>query len=146
MLAGLLAQGVKMTRRHRLTDEGVAKLTARASRYTFADPELPGHYVRVQPTGAKSYVVVARDPRGKQHWRTVGALPMKIEDARDLGRKIIRSIREAPPDSFEGVAQEWFKRHMLKRGLRSAGEVRSLYEAASIPGMVGTRSSLDQAC
>ena len=112
-----------MTRRHRLTDEGVAKLRPKAKRYTFADPELPGHYVRVQPTGAKSFVVVARDPRGKQHWRTVGAPPMSVDDARDIGRKTIRSIREAPPDSFEGVAREWFKRHVIKRGLRSADEL-----------------------
>lgn len=106
-----------MTRRQRLDDDGVAKLKAKAERYTHADPELPGHYVRVQPSGAKSFVVVTRDPRGKQHWRTVGAPPMKIDAARDAGRKIIRSIREAPPDSFEGAAKEWFKRHVLKRKL-----------------------------
>ena len=69
-----------MTRRHRLTDQGVSALKARAKRYTFADPELPGHYVRVQPNGSKSFVVVTRDPRGKQHWRTVGAPPMLIDE------------------------------------------------------------------
>ena len=82
-------------------------------------------------------MVVARDPRGKQHWRTVGALPMKIDDARDLGRKIIRSIREAPPDSFEGVAQEWFKRHVLKRGLRSASEVDRFMKQHLYPAWSG---------
>lgn len=112
-----------MTRRHRLSDSGVAKLKPKPKRYTFADPELPGHYVRVSPTGEKSFVVVARDPRGKQHWRTVGNLPIKIDDARNAGRKMIRAIREAPPESFEGVAKEWFKRHVLKRGLRSATEL-----------------------
>src|SRR5262245_10833578 len=112
-----------MTRRHRLTDQGVAALKARAQRYTFADPELPGHYVRVQPNGTRSFVVVARDPRGKQHWRTIGSPPMLIDDARDIGRKVIRSIREAPPDSFEGVAAEWFKRHVVKKGLRSADDL-----------------------
>jgi integrase len=126
-----------MTRRHRLTDDGVANLKPRASRYTFADPELPGHYIRVQPSGAKAYVVIARDPRGKQHWRTVGAPPMKIDDARDLGRKTIRSIREAPPDSFEGVAQEWFKRHVLKRGLRSAGELERFMKQHIYPAWSG---------
>jgi integrase len=112
-----------MTRRHRLSDDGVANLKPRASRYSFADPEMPGHYVRVSPSGEKCFVVVARDPRGKQRWRTVGSPPMAIDDARDIGRKLIRSIREAPPDSFEGVAKEWFKRHVVKRGLRSAGEL-----------------------
>ena len=31
-----------MTRRHRLSDESVAKLKANSQRYNFADPELPG--------------------------------------------------------------------------------------------------------
>ena len=74
-------------------------------------------------TAKKSFVVVARDPRGKQHWRTVGSPPMLIDDARDTGRKIIRSIREASPDSFEGVATAWFKRYVLKNKLRSASEI-----------------------
>jgi hypothetical protein len=132
-----------MTRRHRLTDDGVAKLKAKAKRYTHADPELPGHYVRVQPNGAKSFVVVSRDPRGKQHWRTVGAPPMKIDDTREIARKTIRSIREAPPDSFEGVAREWFKRHVVKNKLRSAGAV---HEPTPVRRMAGTRPVLDQAC
>src|SRR5262245_23085475 len=111
-----------MTRRHRLTDDGVAKLKPKASRYTVADPELPGHYVVVQRSCFKSFCVVQRDPRGKQHWRVIGSPPMKIDDARELGRKVIRSVRQATPESFEGIAQEWFKRHVLKRGLRSAPE------------------------
>ena len=126
-----------MTRRHRLTDQGVSALKVRAKRYTFADPELPGHYVRVQPNGSKSFVVVARDPRGKQHWRTVGAPPMLIDDARDIGRKIIRSIREAPPDSFEGVAAEWFKRYVTKKGLRSASELERFLKVHILPEWSG---------
>ena len=62
-----------MTRRQRLADEGVSKLKAKAKRYTFADPELPGHYVRVNTSGEKSFVAVTRDIKGKQIWRTVGA-------------------------------------------------------------------------
>jgi len=111
----------------------VAKLKAKAKRYTYADPELPGHYVRVQPNGARSFVVVARDPRGRQHWRTVGAPPMSIDDARDIARKVIRSIRKAPPDSFEGVASEWFKRHVVKRGLRSSADLERFLRANIIP-------------
>jgi hypothetical protein len=40
-------------RRRYLNDEGVARLRPRAKRYTHADPELIGHYVRVLPTGVK---------------------------------------------------------------------------------------------
>jgi integrase len=126
-----------MTKRHRLTNDGVAKLKPKAKRYTHADPELPGHYVRVQPNGARSFVIVMRDPRGKQHWRTIGTPPMSIEDARDLARTAIRSIRQASPDSFEGVAQEWFKRHVVKRGLRSAFELERFLNANIIPAWAG---------
>jgi integrase len=126
-----------MSRRKRLDDDGVAKLKPKAKRYAFADPELPGHYVRVQPNGSKSFVVVTRDPRGKQHWRTVGAPPMPIDDARDIGRKIIRSIREAAPDSFEGVASEWFKRHVVKKGLRSGDDIQGFLQRHITPAWTG---------
>jgi len=43
--------------RKTLSDKGVAALNPRAARYALPDPELRGHYVRVQPSGAKSFVV-----------------------------------------------------------------------------------------
>ena len=46
-----------------LSDKGVAALKPRAARYAFADPELRGHYVRVQPNGAKTFATVARTPQ-----------------------------------------------------------------------------------
>ena len=48
--------------RKTLTDKGVAALKPRAGRYAFPDSQLAGHYVRVQPSGAKSFVAVTRDP------------------------------------------------------------------------------------
>src|SRR5262245_24163099 len=108
-----------MTRRNRLTDDGVAKLKPKAGRYTFADPELPGHYVRVSPNGAKAFVCVTRDASGKQRWRQIGAPPMSIDDARDIARKFIRSMRAATADSFAGVAEAWFEREVVRKGLRT---------------------------
>src|SRR5688500_3052386 len=55
-----------MSRRKSLSDIGVANLKPRPARYAEPDPELRGHYVRVTPIGAKSFVAVARDPAGKQ--------------------------------------------------------------------------------
>ena len=49
-----------MAKLKNLTDNMVAKLKPDAKRFTLPDPELLGHYVRVTPTGAKSYVAVAR--------------------------------------------------------------------------------------
>ena len=51
--------------RKTLSDKGVAALKPRAARYALPDPELRGHYVRVQPSGAKSFVAVTLSPHGK---------------------------------------------------------------------------------
>jgi hypothetical protein len=51
--------------RKTLSDKGVAALKPRAGRYAYPDPECRGHFVRVQPSGAKSFVAVTRGPDGK---------------------------------------------------------------------------------
>ena len=55
------------------TDTAIANLTVRVKAYTQPDPELSGHYVRVRPSGTKTFVVVARSPSGRQVWHTIGA-------------------------------------------------------------------------
>ena len=54
-----------MVQRKTLTDLQVAGLKPGPKRVTLPDPLLRGHYVRVTPKGAKSYVAVARNPGGK---------------------------------------------------------------------------------
>jgi integrase len=125
--------------RKSLTDKGVAALKPRATRYAHPDPELRGHYVRVQPSGAKSFVAVTLDPHGKQVWATVGPCDiLTISEARERARKAIARIREgkpafeapkAMPESFEHVAEQWLKRHVDAKGLRSEHEVRRLLRA-----------------
>ena len=51
-----------MAKRKTLTDRMVLNLKPGPKRLTMPDPELLGHYVRVTPSGAKSYVAVARNP------------------------------------------------------------------------------------
>ena len=81
-----------MARRKSLSDIGVADLKPRAKGYVAPDPELLGHYVRVQPTGAKSYVVVARNPFGKQVWMTIGSTSLfGIVEAREKARDVIKA-------------------------------------------------------
>ena len=120
-----------MPRRKSLSDTGVADLKPRAKRYAKPDPELSGHYIRVQPTGAKSYVAVAIDPRGKQVWHTVGGADLlTIEEAREKAREAIKAIKAGEdrggPQSFAAVAENWFKRHVLnkERTLRSNAEIK----------------------
>jgi integrase len=138
--------------RRRLTDKQVAALKPRAARYTMPDPELVGHYVRVMPSGAKSYVAVARTPLGKQVWTTIGpADHFKIDDARDKAREAIKRIKqglpaiEAPPpaaDSFAVVAANWQKRHVAAKGLRTAYNIERCLNKYVLPHW-GTRPYAD---
>ena len=119
--------------RKSLTDGMVARLKSSATRRTIPDPLLLGHYVRVQPSGSKSYVAVARDPYGKQKWATIGSTDIfTIDDAREKAREAIKRVKEgidpfpAPPtkpDTFKAVAEEYLKRHVRKKGLRSQAEI-----------------------
>jgi integrase len=105
-----------MPRRKRLTDEGVAALPIKAKRYAHPDPELPGHYVRVFPSGAKSFVTVRQNK-----WTTIGdTRRYSIEQAREKARATLQG--KSTPESFTVVAELWCKKHV--EGLRSAREVR----------------------
>src|SRR5262249_27433793 len=107
--------------RKTLTDKGVAALKARDKLYAFPDPQCPGHYIRVSPTGGKTYLVVARDPNGKQKWMSLGsAAHLNIEQAREKARAILTRVkggqRVEGPQSFESVTNEWLKRHVEAQG------------------------------
>jgi integrase len=118
--------------RKSLTDKGVAALKPRVQRYAFPDPELTGHYVRVQPTGAKSFAAVAR-AHGRQIWTTIGAADaMSIADARDQARAILKRVRSGLPavevrgETVNAVVDTWLKRHAEPKGLRTLPEIRRL--------------------
>jgi integrase len=132
-----------MTRRKSLSDLGVAALKPRAARYTLPDPELRGHYVRVQPSGAKSFVTVARNQGGKQVWTRIGAADvLSIEEAREQARKIIKRVRaglpafDAPPvkpDTCAAVAADWVRRHVAKNRLLSREDIERLLRKHVLP-------------
>ena len=118
-----------MARRKTLTDDGVLALKPRAKRYAHPDPALASHYVRVTPSGAKSFVVVVRDRDGRQRWETIGSYPAStIEAARKRAGEIIRAIREgkSTPELFEAVAAKFMKLHCEARGLRSIYAIKLL--------------------
>ena len=132
-----------MLRSKRLDDAGVEKLKPGSKRLTLPDPELRGHYIRVTPNGSKSFWAVARDPSGKQHWKLIGSPPMKIDDAREKAGQVIRAIRSAVAGevvdgvSFEGVASQWFERHVAKKELRSGDKLRQFTRKYIIPAFAG---------
>src|SRR5262245_63402614 len=76
-----------MARRRRLTDAQVESLPTKGARYTYPDPELPGHYVRIYPTGKRSFVTVKDNV-----WTTIGdTRTWTIEKAREKARCIRRT-------------------------------------------------------
>jgi integrase len=129
--------GSDMARRT-LTDKGVAALRPRARVFDFPDPELPGHFIKVQPTGSKAYYVAPRGPDGKQKWVKVGdASLMDVDSAREKARDAINAVRagqSATPDSFSSVAENWFKRYVIeKKKLRTAPEIRRYLDKHILP-------------
>jgi integrase len=126
--------------RKTLTDKGVAALKPRTKRYAVPDPELRGHWIRVQPSGAKSYAAVTRTPQGKQVWTTIGAVDaMSIEQARQQARGMLQRVRagfpavEAKGETFAAVAANWLKRHIDAKGVRTAHEIRRLLNSHVLP-------------
>jgi integrase len=126
--------------RKTLSELGVRALKPRAARYAYPDPELAGHFVRVQPSGAKSYCAVARNPAGKQIWTTIDSTDrMKIKTAREVAREIIRRVRDGLPaieakgETFGSVVEDWRKRHVQKNKLRSAYEINRLLDRHVLP-------------
>src|SRR5262249_22197025 len=128
--------------RKTLTDKGVAALKPRDKLYAYPDPQCPGHYVRVSSTGYKSYVVVCRDPSGKQKWITVDNVAhIDIDTARKKARETIGAIKHgldaAGTQSFAAVAKEYFERHVDKKGLISSDSLRSYLNRYLLPAWGG---------
>ena len=129
-----------MKRRH-LTDEQIRKLPRKTKRYTLADPELIGHYLRVPPRKSKApitFVAVARH-EGRQVWTTLGtADTMRLAQARDAARRIRSG--SAAGATVAGVAKEWLERRV--RGLRTARERERIVDVYIVPHL-GSRPMAD---
>jgi integrase len=126
--------------RKSLTDKGISSLKARAARYAFPDPQLAGHYVRITPNGAKSFVCVARNPDGQQIWTTIGACErMPVEEARARAREMLQRVRDGLPaippkgETFGEVTANWIKRHVEPNALRSSKEIKRLLDRHVLP-------------
>src|SRR5215831_16203760 len=121
-----------MPTRRTLTDNQIAALRRGDKRYALPDPELLGHYLRIPARASRasiSFAAVARDPKGKQIWVTLGAAgSLKIEQARELARDAIKRIKAGRPVSDPGkatvrdVAEQWLERQVRKNAFRTAGE------------------------
>ncbi len=134
-----------MARRKTLTDNMILKLKSARKRLTMPDPLMRGHYVRVTPKGAKSYVAVARDPGGKQIWATIGGTDvLTIAEARGQAREAIQRIKAgqpsfepppAKPDSLKDVAESHMQRHVRAKGLRTEPEIARILKTYIYPAL-----------
>src|SRR6478672_89056 len=103
-----------MGRRKTLSDTAIKLLPTKEKAYAHPDPEMPGLYVRVRPTGAKMFCDVGRAPSRQQVWHTICATTLYgFADARESAREAIIAIRDGKsrngPDTVGTVANEWFK-------------------------------------
>ena len=141
-----------MSKRRGLTDKQVAALPRKEKRYTLADPEQIGHYLRIPARTSRApiaYAAVARDPNGKQIWTTVGtADALGIEQARELARRAIKRVKAGKPISepnsrtVRDVAEQWLERQVRKNGFRTARESERIVNKYIVP-RIGDRPIAD---
>ncbi len=127
------------------TDKQVAGLRPGGSKYTVRVKGCPGLFVRVAPTGGKSFVAVATNPvRKKQEWSTIGGIEWSIDEVREEARNRIKRIKagqkpveDAPtlPDSYEAVTENFLKRYVAK--LRTKGEIERVFRRYVLPEWKG---------
>jgi hypothetical protein len=103
-----------MARRKEFTDSHVRALNKPG---LHGDPRSVNLFIRVQPSGVKSFVTVAREPGGRQKWHTIGRTDhMKIDDARAASVEIVGRIKqgltpkEQTPDTLAVVTENWLAR------------------------------------
>jgi integrase len=134
-----------MKRRQRLTEHQVTRLPIRPKRYFQVDPEMAGHYIRIMPSGVKSFTATARTPHGKQIWFTVGTVGVQsIAEAREAAREAIKRIKKGlpptepvptQPDSFADVSANWIKRYVEKERLISQPEIQRVLNKYILPSL-----------
>jgi integrase len=126
----------------RFTESAIGNLKRKPTRYLVRNKDLSGHYVRVHPTGTKTHYALTRDVDGKQVWHKIGdATLLKPDEAEDLAREALKAIRKgedrAGPQSFQAVADQWFKRHVEAKGLRSAPHIKLYLDKHLLPAWAG---------
>jgi integrase len=116
-------------------------------RQEIPDRYLPGLYLIVQPSGARSWAVRYRSG-GRSRKHTLGRYPaLDLKTARELARKALRAVAEgrdpgrekaqartAQPDTVEAIAQLFVERHCLRSTRpRTAFETQRLLKRHVLP-------------
>lgn len=134
------------TRRKTLTDKMIKAMKPDPDkRLAEPDPDCRGLYVRITQKGAKSFCAVARNPSGDQVWATIGSTDhISINKAREKAREAINRIKDGlppfepppeKPDTFKAVAENYLKRHVEAKGLRSKTEIERILDRYIYPAL-----------
>jgi integrase len=126
----------------RLTARTIETIKPGAERREIADRHMPGLYLVLQPSGAKSWAVRYRHA-GTPRKHTLGSYPaIDLKSARSLAGKALRAVAEgrdpgrekvqertAKPDSVEAVARQFVERHCKRSNRpRTATETQRLLD------------------
>lgn len=129
-----------------LTDKAIERLHGTGKKLVVFDAAAKGFHVTVTADGTKSYGVMARDPAGKQVWRTICRVGEKsLAEARQLageGReRITKGLvqekadlfpKDTPPETFGTLVENFLKREVRDKR-RSAAEVERLFNVCILP-------------
>jgi integrase len=135
----------------KLTEEGVARLKPpRTGQVDYFDDYLPGLILRVNYGGKKSWKALhylkRLDRNGKRvsipTTHTLGRYPvLKLKEAREKARQFLadpqKGLAQASAGSFGEVADEYLKRHVEAKKLRTEPEIRRMLDKLVLPAWQG---------
>jgi integrase len=131
----------------RLTVKAVEAIRPGAERREIPDAHMPGLYLVLQPSGAKSWCVRYRH-RGVSRKHTIGAFPaVDLKSARELGGRALRAVaegrdpgrekaeaRSARIDSVDRIVEEFLERHVRRSNrVRTQEETERLFRLHILP-------------
>jgi integrase len=131
----------------RLTVKTVEAMRPGAERREIPDAHMPGLYLVLQPSGAKSWAVRYRH-QGVSRKHTIGAYPaVDLKSARVLGSKALRTVAEGRDpgrekaearstriDSVDRIVEEFLERHVRRSNrVRTQEETERLFRLHILP-------------
>ena len=131
----------------RLTAKAVEVMRPSAERREIPDAHMPGLYLVLQPSGARSWAVRYRH-QGLSRKHTIGAFPaIDLKTAREFAAKALRAVAEGRdpgrekieartrlPDSVDHIVEEFLERHVRRSNrARTQEETERLFRLHILP-------------